>query len=111
MLNVIRYKQKFSVKTKHSKLKESPVVFSRTHMCGNSQQIPFALTADWWQGCSKSLDQVKSIYYISVKSVKYHLLHGRLERLRRPQLTQPQLRPITWRVIIIWKKKRLKWKS
>src|SRR6218665_1900334 len=27
--------------------------------------------------------------------VKYRLLHGRLERLRRPQLTQSQLRPIT----------------
>src|SRR6218665_3455299 len=27
--------------------------------------------------------------------VKYRLLHGRLERLGRPQLTQPQLRPIT----------------
>ena len=27
--------------------------------------------------------------------VKYRLLHRRLERMGRPQLTQPQLRPIT----------------
>src|SRR6218665_1995710 len=35
--------------------------------------------------------------YIQVKSsqVKYRLLHGRVERMGRPQLTQLQLRPIT----------------
>jgi len=43
--------------------------------------------------------------------VKDRLLHGRLERFGRPQLTQPQQRPVKWRGIIIWKKKRLKWKS
>jgi len=48
---------------------------------------------------------------LNSSQVKYRLLHGRLEILGRPQLTQPQLRPITWRGIIIWKKKRLKWKS
>ena len=47
--------------------------------------------------------------WLKSSQVKYSLLHGRLERLRRPQLTQPQLRPITWRgrPIIIWKKERL----
>ena len=48
---------------------------------------------------------------IKSSQVKYRLLHGRLERLGMPQLTQPQLRPITWRGITIWKKKRLKWIS
>ena len=32
---------------------------------------------------------------IKSSQVKYRLLHGRLERIGRPQLTQPQLRPIT----------------
>jgi len=39
---------------------------------------------------------------ISQIQVKFSLLHDTLEKSWRPQLTQPQLRSITERDIIIW---------
>src|SRR6218665_530977 len=57
--------------------KRSLASFSRSTFCRHQFSPPFLLSL------SKS------------SQVKYRLLHGRLERLGRPQLTQPQLRPIT----------------
>src|SRR6218665_1304633 len=47
------------------------------------------------QPLKKKGDATEAMVTIKSSQVKYRLLHGRLERLGRPQLTQPQLRPIT----------------